>query len=68
MYIFICTTHICIIFYPSIAVQEKIELLSERLERESCIGEKPNTDTVDFDVKEKAAKQKCKQSPYNCVC
>lgn len=42
------------------SVQEKIEVLSERLEREAYGGDKPNIDTVDFDVQGKPPKQKCK--------
>lgn len=43
-----------------ISVQEKIDILSEKLERESYIGDKPNLDYIEFDATGKNSKVKCK--------
>lgn len=43
-----------------ITVQEKIEILSEKLERESYIGDKQNIDYIEFDATGKNSKVKCK--------
>jgi hypothetical protein len=42
------------------SVQEKVEVLSEKLERESLVNEKPGYDCTDFDAPTKVAKHKCK--------
>lgn len=43
-----------------ISVQEKIDILSEKLERESCVGDKQNVDFIEFDAAGKNSKVKCK--------
>lgn len=45
-------------------VQEKIDILSEKLERESCVGDKQNIDFIEFETTGKNPKVKCK-SIYN---
>lgn len=42
-----------------IAVQEKIDILSEKLERESYIGDRQNVDYIEFDATGKNSKVKC---------
>lgn len=39
-------------------MHEKIEILNEKLERESCVGEKTTTDAGDYDSQSKSSKSK----------
>lgn len=49
-------------------VQEKIEILSEKLERESYLGDRPNTDYIEFESTGKNSKVKCKYViPKYCI-
>lgn len=41
-------------------MQEKIDILSEKLERESYVGDKQNIDFIDFETTGKNSKVKCK--------
>lgn len=47
-------------FRAIVLVQEKIDFLSEKLERESYIGDKPNQDLIEFETTGKNSKVKCK--------
>lgn len=42
-----------------VLVQEKVDILSEKLERESYVGDKQNLDYIEFDVTGKTSKVKC---------
>lgn len=57
-------------FRAIVLVQEKIDFLSEKLERESYIGDKPNQDLIEFETTGKNSKVKCKYltlSLFICV-
>lgn len=43
-----------------VLVQEKIDILSEKLEKESCVGDRQNLDYIEFETSGKNSKVKCK--------
>ncbi|XP_054264669.1 WD repeat-containing protein 37 isoform X2 [Macrosteles quadrilineatus] len=46
------------LYAENISLQEKVDILSEKLERESLVNEKPGFDYTDFDVPTKVSKHK----------
>lgn len=51
-----------ILYTENLNLQEKVDLLSERLERESFVGERPTSDYVEFESNSKQSKPKLTQS------
>lgn len=51
-----------LLYTENLNLQEKIEILSEKLERESYIGDRPNTDYVEYESTGKNSKVKLSQN------
>ncbi|CAH0690152.1 unnamed protein product [Spodoptera exigua] len=51
-----------LLYTENLNLQEKIDILSEKLERESYVGDKQNLDYIEFDVAGKNSKVKLTQS------
>ncbi|XP_013170538.1 PREDICTED: WD repeat-containing protein 37 [Papilio xuthus] len=51
-----------LLYTENLNLQEKIDFLSEKLERESYIGDKPNQDLIEFETTGKNSKVKLSQS------
>ncbi|PZC80919.1 hypothetical protein B5X24_HaOG213906 [Helicoverpa armigera] len=51
-----------LLYTENLNLQEKIDMLSEKLERESYVGDKQNLDYIEFDVTGKNSKVKLTQS------
>ncbi|CAF4768188.1 WD repeat-containing protein 37 [Pieris napi] len=51
-----------LLYSENLNLQEKIDILSEKLERESCVGDKQNADYIEFETTGKSSKAKISQN------